>query len=73
MRRVKGLNVKVMSDSESGFVSVDWHCPYCGMFNAGFYNYKNKNDLLSCDFEIDHECDNCYKMVTIECTDSEPL
>ena len=47
-------------------------CPYCGEYNAGFYFSSNCTDTRG-DFEIDHECDSCGKMVTIECTDAEKL
>lgn len=72
MRRTKGLDVKVNFDNTGSFVSVDWHCPYCGDFNAGFYFSSNSTDTQG-DFEIDHECDSCGKMVTIECTGAESL
>lgn len=72
MRRTKGLDVKVDIDNTGSFVSVDWHCPYCGGFNAGFYFSSNNIDTWW-DFEIDHACDSCGKMVTIECTDAEKL
>lgn len=72
MKSVKGSNVKVTTDSTGGFVSVDWECPYCGDYNAGFY-FSSKEDILNGDFEIDKECDNCDKMVTIECRDSGVL
>lgn len=72
MKRVKGLNVKVTTDSTGGFVSVDWYCPYCEEYNAGFY-FSSNEDILNGDFEIDKECGNCNKIVTIECTDSDTL
>ena len=72
MRRTKGLDVKISTDSTGGMVSVDWHCPYCGQYNAGFYFSGNSKDMQG-SFEIDHECDSCGKMVTIECSDSEAL
>ena len=37
MRRVRELNVRITKDSTGGFISGDWHCPYCGEYNAGFY------------------------------------
>ena len=72
MRRTKGLDVKVSCDSTGSMMSVDWHCPYCGMYNAGFYYSSNNTDVQG-DFEIDHECDSCHQIVTIECTDAESL
>lgn len=68
MKRVKGSNVKVTTDSTGGFLSVDWDCPFCGEYNAGFY-FSSKADVLSGDFEIDKECESCNKIVTIECRD----
>lgn len=68
MRRTKGLNVKIEKDSTGGFISVDWDCPYCGGYNAGLYFASNVEELGS-SFEVDHECDNCGKTATIECTD----
>lgn len=72
MRVVRGLDVKVSVDESGGMISVDWHCPYCGEYNAGFY-YSSKSDILSGDFEIDHECEECGKMVTIECIGVQEL
>ena len=72
MRRTKGLDVKVSIDNTGSFVSVDWHCPYCGEFNSGLY-FSNNNVDTQGNFEIDHECDSCGKTVTIECTDTESL
>ena len=72
MKRVIGLNVKVTTDSTGGFVSVDWYCPYCEEYNAGFY-FSSNADILNGDFEIDKECCSCNKMVTIECRDSGTL
>ncbi len=70
--RTIGSNVKVSTDATGGFVSVDWDCPCCGEYNAGFYFSSNSKDLGG-DFEIDHECDGCKKMITIECRNLEPL
>lgn len=64
MRRTKGLDVKVSYDSTGSMVSVDWHCPYCGMYNAGFYYSSNSTDVQG-DFEIDHECDSCIKWLLL--------
>lgn len=72
MRRAHGRNVKIDVDSTGGLIAVDWDCPYCGEYNAGFY-FSSNIVVLRGDFEIDHECDNCHKMVTIECEDSESL
>ena len=72
MKRVYGSNVKVSADSTGGFVSVDWECPYCGEYNAGFY-YSSKGEVMQDDFEIDHECEECGRMVTIVCVDAEEL
>ena len=72
MKRVKGSNVKVTTDSTGGFLSVDWYCPFCGEYNAGFY-FSSNVDVLSGDFEIDKECESCNKIVTIECRDVGPL
>ena len=55
-----------------GFVSVDWTCPYCGEYNAGFY-FSSNAETLSSDFEIDHECEDCGKLVTIECRNADTL
>lgn len=66
MKRIRGSNVKIDVDSTGGFISVDWYCPYCGEYNAGFY-FSSNIVALQGDFEIDHECDSCDKMVTIEC------
>lgn len=68
MRRVRGRNVKIIGDSTGGFICVDWDCPYCGDYNAGFY-FSSKGSLLANDFEVDHECENCGRMLTIECPD----
>lgn len=70
MCRVKGLNAKIAKDSTGGFISVDWHCPYCGEYNAGFY-FTSNIESLGNSFEVDHDCDNCGKTVTIECCDVE--
>lgn len=72
MRRTRGTNVRIDVDSTGGLITVDWHCPYCGQYNSGFY-FSSNVGVLRGDFEIDHECDDCGKMVTIECSDSEPL
>ena len=69
---VEGKNVKVTVDSTGGFVSVDWTCPYCNEENYGLYFSSNAN-AMSHDFEIDHECDSCKKIVTIECRDATEL
>lgn len=70
MRRVRGLDVRITKDSTGGFISVDWHCPYCGEYNAGFY-FSSNAAALNDSFEVDHNCDSCGKMVTIECPDFE--
>ena len=72
MRRVTGSNVKVKVDETGGMVSVDWECPYCGEFNAGFY-FSSNAEAMSGDFEVDECCDDCGKMCTIECCDAELL
>ena len=68
MRRVRGLDAQISKDHTGGFIGVHWHCPYCGGYNAGFY-FTNNVDVLGDSFEIDHACDDCGKMVTIECVD----
>jgi len=70
MKKVVGSNVKVSTDSTAGIISVDWDCPYCGEYNAGFY-FSSKVDILKGDFEIDKECESCNRIVTIECRDSD--
>ena len=70
MKKVYGSNVKVMNDNTGGFISVDWDCPYCGDYNAGFY-FTSNGEALQSDFEVDHECDSCNKMVTIVCCNPE--
>ena len=72
MKRTEGTNVKVDTDSTGGMVSVDWCCPYCDSMNFGFY-FSSNAGVMSNDFEIDHECDTCGKMVTIECRDASTL
>ncbi|MBQ0083212.1 MAG: hypothetical protein KBS52_00385 [Clostridiales bacterium] len=72
MARVEGSNIKVSVDSTGGFVSVDWTCPYCGEYNAGYY-FSNDAETLGSDFEIDHDCEECGKSVTIECRGAEEL
>ena len=72
MKRTEGYDVKVNIDSTGSFVSVSWNCPYCGWYNAGLYFTSNITDTQD-DFEIDHECESCDKMVTIECRDAEEL
>ena len=72
MRRSIGSNVQVSTDDTGGFVSVDWDCPYCGNYNAGFYFSSNAAAMRG-DFEIDESCVSCGKMVTIECRDSSEL
>ena len=69
MKKVVGSNVKVTTDSTGGFISVDWECPYCEEYHAGFY-FSSKEDILKGDFEIDKECERCNRIVTIECRDS---
>ena len=71
-KRVSGSNVKVSVDSTGGFVSVDWECPYCGGYNAGFYFSSDAETLVN-DFELDHECEDCGKLVTIICKDAVSL
>lgn len=70
MNRVKGIAPKVSTDETGGIVSVLWYCPYCGECNGGMY-YSSKSDIMQDDFEVDHECEFCGKMVTIECVDAE--
>lgn len=72
MRRVRGTDVKVDVDGTGGMVSVDWHCPYCGEYNAGFY-FSSNAYVMSGDFEVDETCENCGKLTTIECCDAEKL
>ena len=72
MKRTIGSNVNVTTDSTGGMVSVDWDCPYCGDYNAGFYFSSNAKDMKG-DFEIDECCSGCGKMVTIECRNSTEL
>lgn len=69
MKVTEGRNVKVSVDSTGGAFSVDWTCPYCGAYNAGFY-FTSNSDLLD-GFETDQECDECGREVTIECDDPE--
>lgn len=68
MKTVRGSNVKVMVDSTGGFISVDWTCPYCNMYNAGYY-FRDDSAALTNSFEIDEECDVCEREVTIQCYD----
>lgn len=70
MRRVRGLDAKISKDNTGSFISVDWNCPYCGGYNAGFYFTSNIN-ALGDSFEVDHDCEDCGKTVTIECVDVE--
>ncbi len=70
MKKVQGINLKVMYDNTGGFVFVDWYCPYCNGYNAGMY-FSSKSVVLADDFELDHECDDCGKMVTIICENAE--
>ncbi len=70
--RIKGKKVKVSVDSTGGVVSVDWTCPYCLSFNAGFY-FSEDAEKFKSDFELDHACDNCGKVLTIECRNPKPL
>ncbi len=72
MKRVEGTNVKVHVDSTGGFIGVDWDCPYCGGYNAGIY-FSNNAEILGSDFEMDHKCEDCNKMVTIECRNADTL
>lgn len=70
--RTIGSNVKVTSDSTGGFVSVDWTCPECGEYNAGFY-FDSSISPDKGDFEIDKQCERCGKLITIECCNSDEL
>ena len=70
MKKNKGRNVQVKLDNTGGLIFVDWECPYCGGYNSGMY-YSSDAKTLSDDFEVDHECDDCGKMVTIVCDDAE--
>lgn len=72
MKKAIGRDVKVSTDPTGGFVSLEWDCPYCGEYNAGLY-FSSNVGALSGDFEIDHECDECGKMVTIECRNAGEL
>ena len=72
MKKICGKNVRVSTDSTGGVVSVDWNCPYCGEFNPGFYFSRDARTMRQ-DFEIDHACEWCGKMVTIICTDTDEL
>ncbi|MBP5270563.1 MAG: hypothetical protein ILO42_06370 [Clostridia bacterium] len=71
-KKVKGKKVKVSVDGTGGVVSVDWICPHCLHFNAGFYFCEDAGKLKS-DFELDHACDACGKVSTIVCRNSKPL
>lgn len=57
-------------NSTGGVISVVWHCPYCGGYNTGVY-FTSNVDVLGDSFEVDHDCEDCGKMVTIECVDFE--
>lgn len=72
MKRTQGHNVKVDADNTGGFISVDWDCPYCNGFNAGFYFTRNAKALKG-DFEVDEFCEDCGKKVTIICRDASKL
>lgn len=72
MNRVKGSNVEVSVDFTGGLISVDWTCPYCGDFNAGF-SYTSDGDVVESDFEIDCECESCGEEVIVECRNTKPL
>ncbi len=41
-----------------------------GGYNAGFYFTSNIN-ALGDSFEVNHDCEDCGKTVTIECVDVE--
>lgn len=69
MKRVHGTNVQVSKDETGGFIGVDWNCPYCGFDNYGFY-FSSDVETMSGDFEVDHECEYCGKLVTIICEDA---
>lgn len=72
MKKVNGTNVKVDKNDTGGMISVDWVCPYCGSENYGFY-FSSKTHAMQGDFELDHECDECEKMVTIICRNAKKL
>ena len=71
-KRIKGKKVKVSLDSTGGVMSVDWTCPYCWNFHAGFYHCEDGEKLKS-DFEFNHACAKCGKVSTIECRNAKPL
>lgn len=73
MKRVSGSNPKVSVDSTGGLITVDWTCPHCGEYNMGLHFSSNVDVLNSGNFEIDLACDNCGKMVTVECENSGQL
>ena len=72
MRKALGSNVKIEKDSTGAFISIDWTCPCCNKYNAVFYFTSHVNQVNS-NFETDQECDNCHKVITIECSNPKPL
>ena len=70
MARVTGIDPKVSVDGTGGIISVLWYCPHCGEYNGGMY-FSSRSDILEGDFEVDHECEYCGQMVTIECRGAE--
>ena len=71
-KTVKGKKVKVSVDATGGVVSVDWTCPHCLHFNAGFY-FSGDTEKFKGDFELDHGCSACGKVSTIVCRNARPL
>lgn len=72
MKKTIGRDVKISKDDTGVLISVDWDCPNCGEYNAGFYFSSNVGEVTD-HFEVEHECDCCHEMIAIECFDPEKL
>ncbi len=72
MKEVFGTNIKVSKDSAGALISVDWVCPYCGMWNPDFF-VTSMVDQMDGDFASDRVCDGCSKEVSIVCQNPSDL
>lgn len=69
MRTTRGLKVRYISDETGSMVTVDWHCPYCGEFNPGFY-FLHESEVSEEGFELNVKCMHCSESSWVECFDA---
>ena len=64
--KTQGFNVEAATDNTGSLINLDWVCPYCGSTNIDSLFTTNEVDMVN-GIAMERECDDCGRIVTIEC------